>query len=278
MKKVFFILLSIMHIFILTCSFVIAAEPDARNCKDHALFTRMPGYHIIDCKDIDFDRFTFFVEKGKKMDVEGHYNMIRYQTDKGVKAASPLAVIRNYQNAIKRIGGKVLFEDQRYTTLYYSKGGKEIWAQVDTAWNSGYMIHLIEKQEMAQEVVANAESFSNDLRDSGHTAVYGIYFDTGKSDIKPESDAALAEIARLLKDNAGLKVNIVGHTDNVGGMESNMKLSQARADAVVKTLTSKYGIDSKRMRAYGVASLAPVASNKTEEGRAKNRRVELVEQ
>jgi OOP family OmpA-OmpF porin len=278
MKKVIFILLSIAYLSILACGLATAAEPDARDCKDHALFTRMPGYHIIDCKDTDFDRYTFYAEKGKKVDVEGHYNMIRYLTDKGVKAASPLAVIRNYQNAIKSIGGKVLFEDQRYTTLYYSNSGKEIWVQIDTALNSGYMIYLIEKQEMAQEVVASANSFSNDLRDIGHTAVYGIYFDNDQSTIKPESKPALDEIAKLLKGEPGLKVNIVGHTDNVGGIDYNMKLSRARADAVVKEIVSKYGIDSMRLAAYGVGPLAPVASNKTEEGHAKNRRVELVEQ
>lgn len=278
MKKVFFILLSIAYLSILTCCFAIAAEPDAHGCKDHVLFTRMPGYHIVDCKDIDFDRYTFYAEKGKKVDVEGHYTMIRYKADKDVKAASPLTVIRNYQNAIKSIGGKVLFEDQRYTTLYYSKNGKDIWAQIDTAWGAGYMIHLVEKQAMAQEVISNAESFSNDLKDSGHTAIYGIYFDTDQSAIKPESKQALEEIAKLLNGAPSLKVNIIGHTDNVGGIDYNMKLSRARAEAVVKELISKYGIDSKRLAAYGVGPLAPVASNKMEEGRAKNRRVELVEQ
>jgi OOP family OmpA-OmpF porin len=278
MKKVFFILLSIVYLSILTCGVAIGADMDAQGCKDHTLFTRMPGYHIAKCIDNDFDHHTFNSEKGKKVDVEGHYTMIWYETNAGVKAASPLAVIRNYQQAIKRVGGKVLFEDRRYTTLQHAKNGKEIWAQIDTAWNSGYQIHLVEKQEMTQEIVANAESFSNDLKDSGHTAIYGIYFDTGQSEIKPESKTAFDEIAKLLNGNPGLRVNIVGHTDNVGERDYNMKLSQARADSVAKELISKYGIDSSRLAAYGVGPLAPVASNKTEEGKAKNRRVELVEQ
>jgi outer membrane protein OmpA-like peptidoglycan-associated protein len=270
--------MSIVYLSILTFGVAMAADMDAKDCKDHALFTRMPGYHIAKCEDKDFDRYTFFSEKGKKIDVEGHYTMIWYKTNEGVKAASPLAVIRNYQQAIKRIGGRVLFEDQRYTTLQLAKNGKEIWAQIDTAWGSGYQLHLIEKQEMAQEIVANVESFSNDLKDSGHTAIYGIYFDTGQSEIKPESKAAVDEIAKLLKGNPNLRVDIVGHTDNVGERDYNMKLSQARAASVAKELISKYGIDSRRLAAYGVGPLAPVASNKTEEGRAKNRRVELVEQ
>jgi outer membrane protein OmpA-like peptidoglycan-associated protein len=96
--------------------------------------------------------------------------------------------------------------------------------------------------------------------------------------IKPESEAALEEIAKLLKADAGLKVNIVGHTDSVGGTDPNMKLSQDRANAVMQALAGKYGITATRLKAYGIGPLAPVASNDTEDGRSKNRRVELVKQ
>ncbi len=83
---------------------------------------------------------------------------------------------------------------------------------------------------------------------------------------------------RMGQSDVDLKINVVGHTDNVGGIDSNTRLSQVRAAAVVKALTSQYGIDSKRLEAYGVGPLAPVAPNKNEEGRSKSRRVELVEQ
>lgn len=143
---------------------------------------------------------------------------------------------------------------------------------------SEWMLYIVEKQAMAQAIVANADVFSNDIKNTGHTAVYGIYFDTGKSDIKPESEKALVEIAKLLKNNPSLKLIVVGHTDSVGVMDANMKLSQARAEAVVQALVAKQGIDAARLKGYGVGPLAPVASNDTEEGRAKNRRVELVKQ
>ncbi len=87
---------------------------------------------------------------------------------------------------------------------------------------------------MKQEVVANAAAMGNDINATGHVSVYGIYFDTGKSEIKPESDAAISEIAKLLKNNGALKLYVVGHTDNVGSFDANMKLSKDRADAVVK--------------------------------------------
>jgi outer membrane protein OmpA-like peptidoglycan-associated protein len=108
--------------------------------------------------------------------------------------------------------------------------------------------------------------------------VYGIYFDTGKSDVKPESDAALREIAKLLSQEAKLKLYVVGHTDSVGQLDANMKLSQARAEAVSKTLAAKHGVAASRLKAMGAGPISPVASNATEDGKAKNRRVELVEQ
>jgi OmpA-OmpF porin, OOP family len=130
---------------------------------------------------------------------------------------------------------------------------------------------------MEQTIQANAASWFSDISTTGHAAVYGVYFDTDKAEIKPESGPALVEMAKLLKNNAALNVFIVGHTDNTGTFEHNMKLSLDRAAAVVNALVSKHGIATARLRPMGVASLAPVMSNLTEEGRAKNRRVELVE-
>jgi OOP family OmpA-OmpF porin len=142
-------------------------------------------------------------------------------------------------------------------------------------------LNIIQKGDMVQDVVANPEVsdvFAKELEEKGKTAIYGIHFDTNKAEIKPESETALKEVSKLLSQNPALKLYIVGHTDNVGEFDYNMKLSQARAESVVKELTSKYGVASDRVKPYGVGPLSPVASNKTEEGRAKNRRVELIEQ
>jgi outer membrane protein OmpA-like peptidoglycan-associated protein len=109
-------------------------------------------------------------------------------------------------------------------------------------------------------------------------AVYGIYFDTGKSDLKPESEEAIAEIAKLLKGDTDLKLYVVGHTDNVGALDANMKLSGSRAEAVLQALVRTHGIAASRLKSFGNGPYAPVATNDTDEGRAKNRRVELVSQ
>lgn len=132
--------------------------------------------------------------------------------------------------------------------------------------------------ETGKVSVLNAKQISSGLSAEGKISLYGIYFDTGKADVKPESKPQLAEMAKLLKDNAVLKVFIVGHTDNQGQFDANQALSQRRAEAIVAALVKEYKLDAKRLSARGAANIAPVASNASEAGRAKNRRVELVEQ
>lgn len=140
-------------------------------------------------------------------------------------------------------------------------------------------LDVVEVQGMTQNMVlVSAEQMSDAIRTSGRVALYGIFFDTNKAEIKAESKAALDEIAKLLKSEPNLKLHVVGHTDNVGGYEPNLGLSRRRAEAVVGALTRNYGVSAARLTPNGVAYLAPVAVNTTEEGRAKNRRVELIPQ
>ena len=126
------------------------------------------------------------------------------------------------------------------------------------------------------QVAVNADALQTGLHDEGKIALYGIYFDTGKAEVKPESKPQLDEIAKLLTAQPALQVYLVGHTDNQGGLDANLALSQRRAQAVAEALSKGYRIDAKRLIARGVASLVPVASNAGDEGRARNRRVELV--
>lgn len=123
-----------------------------------------------------------------------------------------------------------------------------------------------------------SDKISSSIQEQGKIAIYGVYFDTGKAEVKPESKAQLDEMAKYLTANPQKKVFIVGHTDNQGSFSSNVKLSVDRAKAVVATLVKNYKIDSGRFTAQGVANLSPVASNSGDEGRSKNRRVEMVEQ
>jgi outer membrane protein OmpA-like peptidoglycan-associated protein len=256
-----------------------AQEPDAEGCKDHPLFNRMPEYRIQRCEQKEFDSHSFTDAKGSELSVEGHVTLIRYTLREGAKEPSRLQVLRNYQNAVTKIGGTVLStNDDGSSFMKVVKDGKEIWVHANVYIPSEWELYIVEKAAMNQDIVADAAALGGDLKATGHAAVYGIYFDTGSSVIKPESEAALSQIAKLLAGDAALKVHVVGHTDNVGTLESNMKLSQARAEAVVQALVAKHGIAAARLKASGVGPLAPVASNEAEEGRAKNRRVELVKQ
>jgi outer membrane protein OmpA-like peptidoglycan-associated protein len=148
----------------------------------------------------------------------------------------------------------------------------------DTSSSGETMLDVIEVKPMENKELVDAASLAESVSKTGHAAVYGILFDTAKADVKPESDATLKEIAKLLQQDAKLKLYVVGHTDNQGMLDANMDLSMRRANAVILALTSKYGVTAVRLKALGDGPSAPVASNDTEEGRAKNRRVELVKQ
>lgn len=257
----------------------VAQQKDDPKCKDHPLFTRMPTYWIRGCSEKAFDTHKFPVATGKTQDVEGRlWTLSYYPQANATQKPSELQILRNFEAAVKKIGGSVVFATKSRETFKLTNDGKEVWVDVWAEFTGKYGLTIVEKAAMAQDIVASAETFSNDLKATGHTAVYGILFDTGKSALKPESAQAVAEVAKLLAADAALKVYVVGHTDNVGTLDANMKLSQERAESVVAELVRTHGVAAARLKAFGNGPYAPVASNDAEPGRAKNRRVELVKQ
>jgi OmpA-OmpF porin, OOP family len=267
-------------IFLLTeQGYSMQADQDLKGSKDHPLLSRMPDFHITGYKDTEFDSYRFLGTDKKPEVVEGHKYYIEYRLNSGVAEPGELKIRRNIQDALKKIGGKVVFDDNfnKASTIVIQKDGKETWVEI-RSYSNLYRLNIVEREVMKQEITANADAMGNDINSTGHVAVYGIFFDSGKTAIKPESDLAIEQISKLLLNNQSLNLLVVGHTDNVGTIESNMKLSKDRADAVVNALISKYGIPAARLKSYGVASLSPVSSNDNEEGRARNRRVELVKQ
>ncbi len=128
----------------------------------------------------------------------------------------------------------------------------------------------------ARMTFVNADDMRNSIRESGKAVLYGIYFDTDQDTVKAESRPTLEEIAKLLKSDSALRLHVVGHTDNQGRSDYNLDLSRRRAANVVRELTGAFGIAPDRLDSFGCGLYAPVAPNETEEGRAKNRRVELV--
>jgi OOP family OmpA-OmpF porin len=258
---------------------VLADSQDYEGSKDPPQFNRMPGYYISDYEEKEFDSVEFKIKANKSAIIEGHCFRLEYSVKDDAKTASLVQVVRNYCNAVKNSGGQIVYSAPDEATLKVATKTAETWVYVGV-YNGGnlYRLTIVEKQLMQQDIVADAASLAQSIKNKGKVEIYGIYFDTGKSNIKSDSEPALQQIAKLLQDSPQLKLLVVGHTDNVGGIDANLKLSKERADAVVKALIGKYSVSASRLQAFGVGPLAPVESNQTEEGRAKNRRVELVAQ
>ncbi|MEW6586589.1 MAG: OmpA family protein [Nitrospirota bacterium] len=255
--------------------------------QDMPYFSGMPSYDIWSAEDKEFDEYRFCDGK-KPISVEGKLWKREYGLKNEGKEASGLQIIRNYSNAIKNMGGTILFEGTReaietvcpdgagyarQVNGRVAKGGKELWIEVGYHdYNGTYVITVLEKEAMKQDVTAS--DMFDALNREGHVALY-INFDTGKSIIKPESKPIIDQIIEMLKSNPELKISVEGHTDDVGDPKSNKTLSDDRAKAVMTAIVGR-GIDAKRLSAVGYGQDKPIADNKTEEGRARNRRVELV--
>lgn len=280
---------------------LVAQEP-----KGHPLVEPYPGSKLLDTKKSDYEEIALPIgpvvkqKVSKSQLVAGRYTKLSYRDPEGRSAVEKF---RNYEQALRGAGFEVVYScnnelnpsecgsqislggaipywptEKRYLAAKLARPAGNVWvaAAVGAAFTN---IWIVEEKPMQGGLVKiTAEALNRGILDAGHVAVYGVYFDTGKADIKPESADALKEITTLLQKNAGLKLHVVGHTDNAGALASNMDLSRRRAAAVVAELVSRYKIDAARLRADGVGPLAPVASNRSDEGKAKNRRVELVEQ
>jgi OOP family OmpA-OmpF porin len=285
------------------------------NVPDHPLVSRFQGSSVVSHAEKAFDDVelplgpTSDQDKfAKSQHVEGKVTSFKYTTPKG---RSTLEVSRSYRDALEGAGFQILYacsgaecftpkfpygytdsrtgiwcrtcaEPMRYLAAKLSRPSGDAYVSLlvdQDQYEGGTWLTIVEVKPMAAgSVTVNAAAMAADISSTGHASIYGIYFDTGQSTLKPESDATLAEIAKLLSNTPSLKLHVIGHTDNVGSLTSNMTLSKQRAAAVVAALTGKYHIAASRLDANGVGSLAPVATNRTEDGRAKNRRVELVEQ
>jgi outer membrane protein OmpA-like peptidoglycan-associated protein len=255
------------------------AQTDAEGSKDHPMFSRMPGYYIDEYDAQDFSTFELDTDPPKT--VEGKYWKIEYWLKEGARKAGPVQIARNYTDLVVRRGGKKILDDVDAsggsTVAQMPLNGKNLWLQVQVS-NSGevYTLTVVEEAAMEQKVEFTAAELASALASTGSVALHNILFDTGKATIKPESAAALAPVGELLKSDPSLKLEIQGHTDNVGQAAANLKLSQDRAAAVRTYLVQTFAIAATRLTSTGFGDTKPVAPNTTDEGKAQNRRVELV--
>jgi OOP family OmpA-OmpF porin len=253
--------------------------------KDFSYLNGLPAYEMSegDSVDQEFNAYKFF-DGQKWQSPEGRFWKRAYSLKSDAKAASPLQIFRNYAAAIKATGGTVLFQGEPpdggdYYSCYailsgrIVKGDKALWVLINPC-NDGndYNLFAIEEQAMRQDVVA--KDLSDAIAAQGYVAL-DVRFDTGKATIKPESLPLLDQVVAMLSGSSSLKLSVEGHTDNKGSDADNQKLSADRAKAVMMHLVGK-GISTARLASSGFGASKPVADNRTEEGRAKNRRVELV--
>lgn len=257
-----------------------ATAQDIEGSKDHPLVSRYPGYIIVNYEEQEFGVHEFYLADSERR-VEGRFWHIEYEIPENGRKAGPLQIGRNYTNLFTSRGGQTLHEDidagGGRAVARLPLQGRNVWLEVSIS-NEGevYELNIVEEAGMEQKVEFSAADLSRLLAAGAAVAVRGILFDTGRAVIRPESAPVLAEIGALLKNEPALALVVQGHTDNVGTAAANLQLSQARADAVKSYVVSTFGVDPARLTTAGLGDTRPVASNDTEEGRAQNRRVELL--
>ncbi|MGM0481156.1 MAG: OmpA family protein [Pseudomonadota bacterium] len=287
-------------------------KDDEEGSKDHPMVSRYEGSYITAYERYAYDRLALGTgikdEEVEEITVEGAVTRNVY---KGPDGRSSLEIFRNYQMALTEAGFEILYKciddhfkcmdfahfqiggykygevahsgkDARYLYAKLANPNGDIFVSLHTAvkGQTPYtLLQVVEEKPMDTgkvNVDIDAQAMADDIDETGSVRLYGIHFDTNEATIKEKSESTLAEIADLMDQQPELRLNVVGHTDAVGDINYNMDLSRKRAEAVVAFLSSQYGVAEGRLKAHGIGPLAPVASNEDEDGRARNRRVELV--
>lgn len=272
-----------LALLILVSISLLSSAQDKRGCDtiEPKYMTRMPGFKIDNCDLSEFStyKFSYIDLKDKRIykEVAGRFIHLKYSKIKTESRKFSGEQIRfNFHNAVVKAKGSSLSIRKDFFKM--NQNGKTVWFKIDNAEDSddqGFDVFIIETEEMKQDIDVN---MSEGIDRDGKIALYGILFDVGKSVIKPESAPALQLVIDYLNANPTVKIHVVGHTDNTGLFASNMILSKARAKAVKDYLVTKGKIAATRLGSDGVGSLCPVATNTTDEGKALNRRVEIVKQ
>lgn len=253
---------------------------DAEGCQDSTLLTRMPGCFIRDCETKEFDSRQLWAGAWQEEDkhlktLEGRVEKLRYECPARL---SLLQIARNAEAAFKRAGFTIVFSgkgDNEYPYVTARKGAQWIGVETDPSNDmSWYSQTAVLVEDMRQDLQADATAMAAEIEKSGSVAVYGISFDTGKATLAPDSEKVLNAVLSLMKAQDAWRFEIQGHTDNVGARTANQALSEQRASSVVAWLV-KNGIEQSRLVPRGYGDTLPVAENSSDEGRAKNRRVEL---
>jgi len=288
---------------------------DIEGGKDYPLVSRFKGSVIEWYQTYDFNRYYMLSLKDntiKPYEIDGKVTRIQYSSQ---PQHSVFEIFKSYENALKNAGFQILLtldktncgvnlSEQLYIGEFNGLNALPAGASIKPDFKEGEFAYLAAKKKVSDKDVyvvvyityynwplitfdaievqsmekglVSVKDLETDLSQNGHIAIYDIHFDTGSSEIKSGSEEALKNIAEYLNAHAGMKFLIVGHTDNTGDFDANVKLSEARALAVKNALENSYHVNAGQLKTFGAGPVAPVATNTTDKGRAKNRRVEIV--
>lgn len=277
----------LLPIFIVLVSLIssnLLAQSDNKGSRDNRYIPRLQNYYIAFDDKKDYDEFRFW--DGEKMvNVAGEVHLVRYAILDNKKPLKEQRILDEYKDIAIERKGSVIFMgsypqldteiqiNMQAGVYKYMLGTREIWFQV-LVLNAGKEYELAVVDGKEKKANPKAEEMLTLLNQEGKVNLY-INFDVGKSEIRPESELTIREIAKALTEDRALELIIEGHTDNQGSVNSNKTLSQRRA-ASVRDYLLKMGIETERLTVIGYGSDFPIADNSTEEGRALNRRVALV--
>jgi outer membrane protein OmpA-like peptidoglycan-associated protein len=253
--------------------------------EEHPVIKPIPRSQLVPAQSRakNYASHQFRVKKGKKaekVEKKGKYWHLRYVIKDGNgkidKSVSREEIVQNYKEAALEKGGNILYEETYLMTFTLTrKDGGTTWAFL-SAGNGSYNLDIIDEAAFKKQLTFDAEEMKRALDEEGRVAIYGINFDIDRAVLKLGAEEVLIEMVKLMKNNPDLKIEIQGHTDNTGSADHNLDLSTRRAETVKKFLLV-YGIEAPRMDSKGYGEEKPVAPNDTEEGRAMNRRVELID-
>jgi len=288
---------------------------DIEGGKDHALISRFDNSVIEWYQIKNFDRYYMLSLKGNQLDkyqIDGKITRIQYST---LPEHSVFEIYKSYENTLKDAEFDILLTldktncginltEQLYIGEFNGLNALPAGKSIKPDYKEGLFAYLSAKKKFDDKEVyivvyvterhfplitldvvevqtlkkdgISVKDISRGINENGKIAIYNIYFDSGKYEIKPESKKALQNIADYLNLNKDSQYIIVGHTDNEGNFEQNIKLSQKRAESIKNILVEDYNVEEEQLLIFGVGSVAPLANNNTKEGKAKNRRVEIV--
>ncbi|MEQ1308168.1 OmpA family protein [Acinetobacter bereziniae] len=260
------------------------------------------GYQFHDATKVNFEKIPFWTGQHIQ-NIEGQLYSAAIQQNGDYKEGSFLELQRNLENVIQQLGGKQITMSkippqaldklpQKFQVDYVAglgdvfnnptqtfvvrQANKNIWFQLTQTGNgnAGLLVAETKPVEITAKVL-NSDQLKTAL-DKQNKVNIEVNFATDQANILPESQAQIEQVIQLLKNNPELKLTINGHTDGSGDAKHNQALSEQRANAVVKALTDNTGIQQNRLTAKGFGDTQPVAENSTENGKALNRRVELI--